>query len=88
MVQYLLNCTFSSHFESHRCEDSTIAGVWRRAEAISFGVAPFTKIALTKILVLSDRKSREDYFKQQAEFVSEHSRGDEIVQFSTKIEGE
>jgi hypothetical protein len=85
----LINCAFSSSCKSiHRCEDNTIAGVWRRAEALSNGVAPFTKIALTKILVLSDRKSREDYFKQQSEFVAEHSRGDEFVQFSTNIEGE
>jgi hypothetical protein len=70
------------------CLDITIAGVWRRAAAVSSNVAPFTKIVLTKLLVLSDRKSREDYFRQQSEFVTQHGRGDEFVEFSTNIQGE
>lgn len=70
-----------------RCDDNTIAGVWRRAEVPSIGLAPFTKIALSKILILSNRKSREDYFNQQSEFFVQNSRSDEFVQFSTNIEG-
>jgi hypothetical protein len=61
--------------------------MWRRAEAASTNGALFTKIALTKLLVLSDQKSREDYFVQQAEFVTQHGRGDEFVEFSTDIQG-
>ena len=76
------------NYSPPRCDDNTIAGVWKRAEATSLtGLAPFTKIALTKILVLSNKKSREDYFKQQSEFFAENSRSDELVQFSTHIEG-
>ena len=71
----------------YSCRDSTIAGMWKRAESASPRAAPFTKIALTKILVLSEPKSREDYFRQQSEFVTENGRGDEFVEFSTDIEG-
>ena len=61
--------------------------MWRRAAAIDTDVAPFTKIALTKLLVLSDRNSREDYFRQQSEFVTQHGRGDSFAEFSTDIQG-
>jgi hypothetical protein len=73
---------------SSSCLDSTIAGVWKKAEAMTSGAAPFTKIVLTKLLVLSNQPSREDYFKQQSEFVTQHGRGDEFVEFSTDIEGD
>jgi hypothetical protein len=74
-------------YQYDRCLDSTIAGMWRRAAAIDTDVAPFTKIALTKLLVLSDRDSREDYFRQQSEFVREHGRGDVFAECSTDIQG-
>jgi hypothetical protein len=61
--------------------------MWRRAEATASSAAPFTKIVLTKLLVLSNRKSREDYFRQQSYFVTQHGRGDEFVEFSTDIQG-
>jgi len=64
-----------------------MAGIWRRALAASKPAAPFTKIILTKLLVVSDRKSREDYFQQQSNFVAEHGRGDECLEFSTDIHG-
>jgi hypothetical protein len=35
--------------------------------------------------VLNDRKTREDYFRQQSSFVTEHGRGDEFTEFSTDI---
>ena len=75
------------YYYGYSCLDSTIAGMWRRAEDASATTAPFTQIALTKLLVLSDRKSREDYFTQQSEFVTQHGRGDEHVEFSTDIQG-
>jgi hypothetical protein len=34
--------------------------------------APFAKIVLTKLLVLADKKTRLDYFQQQAAFVTKH----------------
>jgi hypothetical protein len=67
------------------CIDNTIAGVWRRADAASPNLAPFTKIILSKLLVLNDRKTREEYFRQQSDFVTEHGRGDEFTEFSTDI---
>jgi hypothetical protein len=48
--------------------------------------APFAKIALTVLLVLSDKKSREDYFRQQSDFVGQHGRGDEFTEFATQIQ--
>jgi hypothetical protein len=72
-------------YEYENCLDSTMAGVWRRATVTSN--APFTKIALTLLLVLANKKSREDYFLQQAEFVNQHGRGDEFTEFSTGIKG-
>lgn len=42
---------------------------------------------LSKLLVLNDSQTREEYFRQQAEFVTEHGRGDEFTEFSTDIQG-
>ena len=50
-------------------------------------MAPFTKLSLSKILVLSDIKAREDYFSQQANFVSLEGRRDDHAEFSTSING-
>ncbi len=68
--------------------DNTIAGLWKRSDAAFPNLAPFTKIMLSKLLILNDRKTREDYFRQQADFVTEHGRGDEFTEFSTDIQGE
>lgn len=69
------------------CEDKTIAGVWRRAEATAANPAPFSKIVLSKLLVLPNTKAREDYFKQQSNFVTREG-SDEYTEFSTSIQGE
>ena len=69
------------------CEDKTIAGVWRRAEATAANPAPFSKIVLSKLLILPNTKAREDYFKQQSSFVTREGR-DEYTEFSTSIQGE
>lgn len=74
------NYTFSS------CQDNTVAGVWKRAEATAQSHAPFAKIIFSKMLVLSNAKAREDYFKQQGNFVSEHLTSDEYAEFSTSIQ--
>jgi hypothetical protein len=58
--------------------------------------APFAKIVLTKLLVLADKKTRLDYFQQQAAFVAKHNQQlqqrtaagtalDEFAEFSTHI---
>jgi hypothetical protein len=76
----------STTYQYESCLDSTMAGVWKRATLITTNIAPFTKIALTVLLVLADKKSREDYFAQQSEFVNQHGRGDEFTEFSTDIQ--
>eukprot|EP00536_Pseudo-nitzschia_multiseries_P000614 jgi/Psemu1/179139/e_gw1.7.39.1 len=68
-------------------KDNTIAGVWTRALTTSDDdKVPFTKISLSKVLVLADKKSREDYFQQQSDFVTQYGREDEFAEFSTHID--
>ena len=69
------------------CEDKTIAGVWRRAEATAANPATFSKIVLSKLLILPTEKARDDYFKQQSTFVTREGN-DEYTEFSTSIQGE
>lgn len=70
------------------CNDNTIAGMWARAQADSDedAIVPFTKISLSKVLVLADKRSREDYFQQQSDFVTKYGREDEFAEFSTSID--
>ncbi len=64
-----------------RWEDHTLASTWRRAPR-SFSSeskgeeAPFGKVTLSKLLVLKDKDTREDYFAQQAAFVTLEGRKD------------
>lgn len=84
-VGRFLSCT---HYIFAYCsfEDKTVAGVWRRAEATAATPAPFSKIILSKLLILPTTKAREDYFKQQSTFVTREGR-DEFTEFSTSIQG-
>lgn len=68
------------------CVDDTVAGIWARAKAAT-RPPPFTKILLSKLLLLSDRKTRMDYFRQQAEFFKAEGQKDEYAEFSTSIDG-
>jgi hypothetical protein len=82
------------HYGSH--SDKTIVGIWSRAlpplgsDDKDAGGQPtmpqFRKISLSKVLVLSDKRSREDYFRQQSEFVTRYGREDEFAEFSTSID--
>jgi len=74
----------STKYRYTSCEDKTIAGVWSRAP--SDADAPFSRISLSKVLVLLDKRSREDYFQQQSDFVTRYGREDEFAEFSTSIE--
>jgi len=74
----------SATYRYASCSDKTIAGVWSRAP--SNERVPFRKISLSKILVLSDKRSREDYFRQQSDFVTRYGREDRFAEFSTSIE--
>ncbi len=66
------------------CMDNTIAGLWKRAHA-SVIPPPFTKITLSKLLILGNDKARQDYFQQQANFVTTEGQSDEYAEFSTNI---
>mmetsp|Transcript_16006 Transcript_16006/g.37078 ORF Transcript_16006/g.37078 Transcript_16006/m.37078 type:complete len:431 (-) Transcript_16006:572-1864(-) len=69
------------------CVDETTTGVWSRALVLDDDArVPFRKISLSKVLVLADKKSREDYFRQQSEFVTRYGREDEFAEFSTSID--
>lgn len=48
--------------------------------------APFSKIVLSKLLILPNAKAREDYFKQQSTFVTKEG-SDDYTEFSTSIQG-
>jgi len=70
-------------------EDHTLATLWKRSQSFSTShEAPFTKLALSKLLVLKDQKAREDYFAQQAAFVTMEGRKDVFAEFATNIEVE
>jgi len=73
-------------YQYKHCTDKTTVGVWKRAPASTSMPAPFTKMTLTKLLVLSNQKARQDYFEQQSSFVTEHGQGDEFAEFSTSIQ--
>ena len=68
-----------------KCLDRSVGGVWRRATAVQ-EPAPFAKIRLSKLVILSDGGAREDYFGQQSKFVEEHGKADKFGEFSTRIE--
>ncbi|KAG7351121.1 Tmem151 family protein [Nitzschia inconspicua] len=78
----------SATYQFGTCRDDTMVGVWTRAMAFrdKDDVAPFTKIALTKLLILADGRTREDYFQQQSNFFTKHGQGDEFAEFSTDIQ--
>lgn len=68
------------------CRDDTMVGVWARAfNSDNDDGAPATKIALTKLLILANGRTREDFFQQQSNFMSQHGQGDEYAEFSTDI---
>ncbi len=75
----------SAVYQFASCKDDTMVGMWTRAQAADT-VAPLTKIALTKLLILADSRSREDFFQQQSDFVTKNGQGDEFVDFSTNIQ--
>ncbi|VEU43588.1 unnamed protein product [Pseudo-nitzschia multistriata] len=78
----------SANYMYTSCNDNTIAGVWTRAQTDSDdgSIVPFTKISLSKVLVLADKRSREHYFQQQSDFVTKYGREDEFAEFSTHID--
>ena len=77
-------------YKFHNCEDQTVASLWKRSQSFSSTEhgAPFSKLAVSKLLVLKDRSAREDYFAQQASFVTLEGRKDMYAEFATSIEVE
>jgi len=82
--------TSERKYEFNGCKDSTIAGIWKRAESSThtYGTTapPFTKMTLSKMIVFSDGKARENYFSQQSDFVTSEGQRDEYSEFSTNIQ--
>ncbi|KAL9180752.1 hypothetical protein ACHAXT_011205 [Thalassiosira profunda] len=68
-------------------EDHTLASVWKRSHSFSNTAqeAPFSKLSLSKLLVLKNQAAREDYFAQQAAFVMQEGRKDVHAEFATSI---
>mmetsp|Transcript_8052 Transcript_8052/g.11457 ORF Transcript_8052/g.11457 Transcript_8052/m.11457 type:complete len:243 (+) Transcript_8052:76-804(+) len=88
LTRKVVTHTASKEYEFSSWKDKTTTGIWQRSiYSPSISTAPFTKITLSKMLVLKDVKSREDYFLQQAHFVSKEGRRDEYAEFSTNING-
>lgn len=75
-------------YDGQRSVDKTIAGIWKRAPLVSDeeSIAPFTKITISKLVVLANGKAREDYLKKQGEFVVAYGQGDEFAEFATSLE--
>ena len=65
-------------------KDETTVGLWKRAFAPDL-TAPFTKLSLCKVLLLSNGKARSDYFAQQTDFVTREGNKDQFAEFSTNI---
>lgn len=80
--QKMVHNEATGYFEYDRWFDKTTAGVWTKARAP--GPARLAKIRLTKVLFLGDRKTKNEYFKQQARFVDQN-KGDSLAEFSTSI---
>jgi hypothetical protein len=69
------------------CLDTTLAGVWKLAPPLTETSKPrFIKIVLSKLLLLGNAKARQDYFRQQADFVTKHGQSDQYAEFSTSIQ--
>lgn len=78
-------------YEYASCEDHTVASLWKRSQSFSstpHDAAPFSKLNLSKLLVLKDKRARGDYFAQQAAFVTLEGRKDVYAEFATSIEVE
>ena len=73
---------------SPRWEDHTLASLWKRSQSFSSTSqeTPFSKLSLSKLLLLKDRSTREDYFAQQAAFIILEGRKDTHAEFATTIE--
>jgi len=63
--------------------DLTTAGVWRRAPASP--IARFSKLILSKHVVLLDGKTRGDYLSQQADFATKHGQEDRMAEYATNL---
>ena len=79
--------TATKEYQFGSWRDNTVVSIWERAKALTSATAPFTKISLSKMLVLSDMKARQDYFSQQASFIALEGRRDDHAEFSTTING-
>ena len=83
----IITHTAKKEYQFGSWRDNTVVSIWERAKPLKSSTAPFTKISLSKMLVLSDIKTRQDYFSQQASFIAMEGRRDDHAEFSTAING-
>lgn len=81
-TQKKVSHTASQVYQYKSCQDQTTAGVWRRQ--LWNTVPLFTKLILTKSIVLKDAKASNDFLKQQQRFLTTH-HGDDYAEFNTQI---
>lgn len=105
-----LSIDFSLFLTNHSCTDKTSVGVWKLARAAVSSSSSLqsnptnriflTKIIVSKLLVLEDEKTRQEYLKQQSDFVTkttaaigggqpqqQHGESYRNVEFTTDIQG-
>eukprot|EP00584_Thalassiosira_punctigera_P015000 CAMPEP_0172557394 /NCGR_PEP_ID=MMETSP1067-20121228/72984_1 /TAXON_ID=265564 ORGANISM="Thalassiosira punctigera, Strain Tpunct2005C2" /NCGR_SAMPLE_ID=MMETSP1067 /ASSEMBLY_ACC=CAM_ASM_000444 /LENGTH=667 /DNA_ID=CAMNT_0013346467 /DNA_START=87 /DNA_END=2090 /DNA_ORIENTATION=- len=90
MARKVITHQAKATYKFSRWEDHTVASLWKRSQSFSSTSqeAPFSKLTLSKLLVLKDKNTREDYFAQQAAFVMLEGRKDVHAEFATSIEVE
>jgi TMEM151 family len=81
--------TARANYHYASCRDRTIVGVWRRApptvQSLSRRPRHFTKMSLTKTILLRDAPARLEYIHQQRSFLK-HQHTDDYAEFSTRIQ--
>lgn len=67
--------------------DATVAGIWKRSAKSTTDEtkARLAKIVLSKVVVLADEATRQEYFRQQNRFVDDNCSDKNKAEFSTSI---
>eukprot|EP00587_Corethron_hystrix_P007068 CAMPEP_0113301714 /NCGR_PEP_ID=MMETSP0010_2-20120614/2823_1 /TAXON_ID=216773 ORGANISM="Corethron hystrix, Strain 308" /NCGR_SAMPLE_ID=MMETSP0010_2 /ASSEMBLY_ACC=CAM_ASM_000155 /LENGTH=274 /DNA_ID=CAMNT_0000155373 /DNA_START=663 /DNA_END=1487 /DNA_ORIENTATION=- /assembly_acc=CAM_ASM_000155 len=71
-------------WERGLCEERT----WRLGKPPSRPFVPYSKLSMSKALVLMDEEATADYYRQQSEFVMGEGRRDTLAEFSTAVDVE
>lgn len=87
MVSLWKRAPIISSLMSLSSPSSSITGFGGSSSSSSTISAPYTKISFSKFLLLANAKAREDYFRQQREFVQKEAYKDVYTEFFTDIQG-